>query len=81
MDGKGIDPVRRAINPAGIEQIPVQAGTGEPRQQDTGHAAAFGEGGGDVMKNGQAWEDLAVSRLGTGSGKRLLPPVASCPGS
>lgn len=79
MDGKGINPVCREINPAGTEQIPVWAGAGAPQQQDAGHASASGEGGGDVMKDGQAREDLAVPRLGTGSGKHLLPALANCP--
>lgn len=69
------------INPAGTEQIPVQAGVGAPQQQDAGHVAALGEGGGDVMKDGQAREDLAVPGVGTGSGKCLLPSLANCPGS
>lgn len=69
------------VNPAGTEQIPVQAGAGAPWQQDEGHAATLGEGGGDVMKDGQALEDLAMPGLGTGAGKCLLPPVASYPGS
>lgn len=81
MDGQGINPVCGAINPVGTEQITVQAGTGAPRQQDAGHAAALGEGGGDVMKDGRAREDLAVPRLGTGSRKCLLPPIANYPGS
>lgn len=81
MNGKGINPACGAINPAGAEKIPVRAGAGAPRQQDAGHVAALWEGGGDVTKDGQAWEDLAVPGLGTGSGKCLLPPVADCPGS
>ena len=81
MKGKRINPACGAINPAGTEQIPVQAGVGAPQQQDTGYAAALGQGGGDVMKGGQAQEDLAVPGLGTGSRKCLLPPIANCPGS
>lgn len=55
-----------SINPASTEQIPVRAGTGAPQQQDTGREAALGEGGGDGTKDGQAQEDLAMPRLGTG---------------
>lgn len=81
MNGKGINPACGVINPVGTEQIPVRAGAGASRQQDAEHAAALGEGGGDVMKDGQAQEDLAVPGLGTGSGKCLLLPLASYSGS
>lgn len=59
MNGKGTNPVCEVIDPAGTEQIPVQAGVGALRQQDARHVAALGEGGGGVTKAGQAREDLA----------------------
>lgn len=76
VNGKGINAACEVIDPAGMEQIPMQAGVEALRQQDARHVAALGEGGGGVTKAGQAREDLAVPRLSTGSGMCLPPPTA-----
>lgn len=77
VNGKGINPVCEVIDPAGVEQIPKQAGVEALRQQDARHVAALGEGGGGVTKAGQAREGLAVPRLSPASGMCLLPPIAN----
>lgn len=56
MNGKGINPVCEVIDPAGMEQIPAQAGVGALRQQDAQRVAALGEGGrGVLVKPGRIW--------------------------
>lgn len=75
MNGKGINPVCEVIDPAGMEQIPVQAGVGAPWQQNAWHMAALGEGAGVVTKAGQARKGLAVPRVSTGSGCACCLPL------